>query len=247
MSNDSAVMECQATFCARMKAARERSGVSLDRIAASTKISVALLKGLEGADLSRWPKGLYRRSYFRDYVRAVGLSPESNLAEFVRLFPDEGRAPVNGQREQQGSWSGIGDTGEAESAPLSLVLADDRSSKPAHTRARLVASAVDAVAVLTLAGTAALLFPAGIWASLAIVAFVYYSAATVSCGRSFGSHWIADRSSRRWKKAATSTAPESLGERLRRLHELSVRNRGTVGDTARVPWNAALLRTWFLR
>ena len=54
-------MECQATFCARIKAAREESGVSLEQISTSTKISVSLLKGLEAADLSRWPKGLYRR------------------------------------------------------------------------------------------------------------------------------------------------------------------------------------------
>jgi len=247
MRKDSVVMECQATFCARIKAARERSGVTLEQISASTKISASFLRGLEAADLSRWPKGLYRRSYFRDYVRAVGLSPDPNLAEFVRLFPDEGLPPASGQQGQHGSSSRVDETDDVESAPLSLVLADDRSSRPAQTRARLVASAIDAAAVLVLSGAAAFLFPAGIWASLAVVAFVYHSIATVSFGRSFGSHWIADRRSRRWKKATASTAPGTLGDRLRRLHELSVRNRATVGDTARVPWNAALLRTWFLR
>jgi hypothetical protein len=247
MSNDSVVIDCQTTFCARIKAARERSGVSLDQIAASTKISASLLRGLEGADLSRWPKGLFRRSYFRDYVRAVGLSPEASMAEFVRLFPDEGPASADGYQGFHSPSSAIEDPDDVESPPLSLALDDDGSAKQARMRARLAAFAIDTTAVFMLSGAAAFLAPVGIWASLAIVAFAYHSVATVALGRSVGSHWMVSRDWRSWKKAAASPAPGSLKDRLRRLHELSVRNRGTVGDAARVPWNAALLRTWFLR
>ncbi|MGH8733975.1 MAG: helix-turn-helix domain-containing protein, partial [Burkholderiales bacterium] len=59
-SKDDAVLEDRrAAFCARLKSSRERKGVSLEEIAASTKISRSLLKGLEENDLSRWPQGLY--------------------------------------------------------------------------------------------------------------------------------------------------------------------------------------------
>jgi hypothetical protein len=57
------------------------------------------------------------------------------------------------------------------------------------------------------------------------------------------------RSSARWKKAAmTSIARDSLLDRVRRIRELSIpRGRVTARDMARVPWNAIILRFWFLR
>jgi len=79
-----------AQFCARVKAARERRGVTLASIAESTKISAWLLEAFERGDVSRWPKGIFRRSYFRDYVAACGLPVEEALREFLEHFPGEG-------------------------------------------------------------------------------------------------------------------------------------------------------------
>jgi hypothetical protein len=76
-------------FCAHVKAARERRGVSLTSIAERTKITVSLFDALERGDLSRWPKGIYRRAFFRDYVSAIGLPVEPTVREFLRHFPDE--------------------------------------------------------------------------------------------------------------------------------------------------------------
>ena len=80
-------------FCLALKAERERKGITLSAIAASTKIPASIFAGLERSDLRHWPKGLFRRSFFRDYVRAIGLPPEEMCEEFVRLFPD-GTGPV---------------------------------------------------------------------------------------------------------------------------------------------------------
>jgi hypothetical protein len=44
---------------------------------------------LERNDLRCWPKGLFRRSFFRDYVGMIGLSVAETCAEFIRLFPDD--------------------------------------------------------------------------------------------------------------------------------------------------------------
>jgi hypothetical protein len=74
---------------AMLKAERAKRGVHLDDVAASTKIPRSLLEALERDDLSRWPKGVYRRSFFRAYVSALGLAPDPLTAEFLRLFPDE--------------------------------------------------------------------------------------------------------------------------------------------------------------
>jgi transcriptional regulator with XRE-family HTH domain len=76
-------------FCCALKAARERKGITLAEIAEATKIPAYLMEGLERCDLRRWPKGLFRRSFFRDYARMIGVSVTEAVAEFVRLFPDD--------------------------------------------------------------------------------------------------------------------------------------------------------------
>src|SRR4051812_36631767 len=86
--------ESREKFCAGLKAARERKGVTLADIAESTKIPASLFAGLERADLHGWPGGLFRRSFFRDYARAIGIPEAEASATFIRLFPDATTAVV---------------------------------------------------------------------------------------------------------------------------------------------------------
>jgi hypothetical protein len=65
--------------------------LTLEQLAASTKVSVALWKGLERNDFSRWPTGIYARSYVRDYAAAIGVDPESTVDDFCRWFPQGDR------------------------------------------------------------------------------------------------------------------------------------------------------------
>ena len=76
----------QEAFGARLKAEREKKGIPLSTIAESTKVSASFFKGLEASDLSRWPKGIFRRSYLRDYLTAVGLPVQGTLEEFARRY-----------------------------------------------------------------------------------------------------------------------------------------------------------------
>jgi len=70
-----------------LRAERERRGISLESIAAQTKIKKAYLRGLEEGDFSNWPAGeVFRRAYVRDYATAIGLSPETVFSDFLRLF-----------------------------------------------------------------------------------------------------------------------------------------------------------------
>lgn len=80
-------------FGPRLKAHRERQGITLQDIADSTKISIALLAGLERNDVSQWPKGIFRRSFLRSYALAVNLPFDATWAEFSRLFPEDGSVP----------------------------------------------------------------------------------------------------------------------------------------------------------
>lgn len=81
--------DARQAFGLTLRTRREHIGISLQDIAESTKISVAMLSGLERGDVSRWPKGIFRRSFFREYAVAIGLSPELLLNDFIRLFPEE--------------------------------------------------------------------------------------------------------------------------------------------------------------
>jgi transcriptional regulator with XRE-family HTH domain len=75
-------------FGPRLKALRERRGVTIDSIAQKTKVSASLLDALERGDVSRWPKGIFRRAFFREYLGAIGLPAEPHYSEFLVLFPD---------------------------------------------------------------------------------------------------------------------------------------------------------------
>src|SRR5688572_23775934 len=84
-------------FCARLKAVRERRGITLAAIAESTKVSASLFAAMERGDLSRWPNGIYRRAFFRSFAVAIGLPPDSTLQEFLQHFPDPQASAVAGQ------------------------------------------------------------------------------------------------------------------------------------------------------
>jgi transcriptional regulator with XRE-family HTH domain len=76
------------SFGSRLRYERERRQIALRSIAESTKISVPLLEALERDDVSRWPSGIFRKSFIRSYAEAVGLQPEPIVREFIERYPD---------------------------------------------------------------------------------------------------------------------------------------------------------------
>src|SRR5438132_14405931 len=70
-----------------LRAARERKGLSLEQIAANTRIPRSLLVALEQKDFRRFPAGIYARAYTRTYAAAVGLSPDAAPAAFAGRLP----------------------------------------------------------------------------------------------------------------------------------------------------------------
>jgi len=76
------------TFGTRLRLQREEQQIPLATIAERTKIKLSLLEGLERDDVSRWPTGIFRRSYFRAYASAIGLELDRALPEFQALYPD---------------------------------------------------------------------------------------------------------------------------------------------------------------
>ena len=80
-------MSDRDTFGPRLRAERERRGITLDTIASVTKVGSDLWEGLERNDFSRWPSGIFARAFVRDYARAIGLDSDEVVDEFCRLFP----------------------------------------------------------------------------------------------------------------------------------------------------------------
>ena len=84
-------MSERAAFGPNLRRIRIQRGVSIEQIAASTKVPAALWKGLERNDFSRWPNGIYARSYIREYAKAIGVDAEATVDEFCRWFPQGDR------------------------------------------------------------------------------------------------------------------------------------------------------------
>jgi cytoskeletal protein RodZ len=68
----------------RLRTAREQAGLTLDTVAARTKISREMLGALERGDVSRLPGGFYARAFVRTYAREVGLPPDELADAFAR-------------------------------------------------------------------------------------------------------------------------------------------------------------------
>ena len=184
LNNEDLPTDSRREFCVFLKTARERKGITLDTIAAATKIPAYLFAGLERNDLRRWPKGLFRRSFFRDYVKTIGL-PDDLCAEFVRLFPDDPGAAVAAP-------AAVGGDADQESA-LRLSLAPDWHGPRTPVLLRLLAASLDAAVVILLA--AAIAWTAGIAlaATTAVLAVAYFSLATAVLGETPASWAISRR------------------------------------------------------
>jgi hypothetical protein len=84
----------KVSLCTRLREERERRQIPLSSISANTKISISLFEALERGDVSRWPAGIYRRSFVRAYAKAIGLDPDAIAREFAEQFPDPGADPL---------------------------------------------------------------------------------------------------------------------------------------------------------
>jgi hypothetical protein len=74
-------------FGPNLRRIRVQRGISVHDITAATNVGAALGEGLERNDLTRWPTGIYARSYVRSYAKAIGVDPEATVDEFCRCFP----------------------------------------------------------------------------------------------------------------------------------------------------------------
>ena len=70
-------------FGADLKQAREGAGVTLEAIAAATKITTRYLEAVEQERFDQLPGGVFRKSIVRSYARASGLHEEHWVNRYV--------------------------------------------------------------------------------------------------------------------------------------------------------------------
>jgi len=72
-----------------LAAKRGERGLSIDQVAASTRISAEYLKALEADDFERFAAPVYAKGYLRTYARYLGLDGD----DLVRQMPAGGHRP----------------------------------------------------------------------------------------------------------------------------------------------------------
>lgn len=181
-------------FGERLRHERERRQISLDSIAATSKVSVSLFKGLERDDVSRWPTGIFRRSFVRAYATAIGLDPDAVVRDFLELYPD----PIDPPAETPAPEPGVPNTASRLSLPAVLALPAGLRLRIADTarmfakrhmipavRGRWAAVSVDAAVILA-TGIALFLFVGAFWMPLAVFMFCYYFGSILVVGNTPG-------------------------------------------------------------
>lgn len=178
-------------FGSRLRAERERRRITLESIAANTKISISLLRDLESDRMARWPGGIFRRSFVRSYAAAIGLDPDDILQEFLERYPappenaEPGAAPVQ-------------PAGRRRPAPmLRLTFADEAHtlSRKAvlHTAVgRLLAAACDVSLPLLLAALVYLVIGT-FWAPFGVAFVCYLVGGIVVLGNTPGLYMLGRR------------------------------------------------------
>jgi transcriptional regulator with XRE-family HTH domain len=190
-------MSTANTFGNRLKAERERSGISLETIAASTKIKRSLLADLERGDVSKWPQGIFGRAFVREYAASVGLAPEPVVAEFVQLFGDRHDA-----------------AGERHSAPepageLRLTLAGTGRPSLQTLAVRAASAAVEACAIVGAAEVLTWSTGSNFWTVCATTSMAYYGLAAACWDRTPLSRWL-QHDRRRIEDATRTDSPGML-------------------------------------
>jgi hypothetical protein len=182
-------MSEREAFGSNLRRQRVQRGVSLECLAASTKVSAEIWADLERSDLSRWPTGIYARAYMRAYASAIGADPDTTVDEFCRLFPNGDRRAervVRGHAALIGHnlrWRDdlVGSTVEERRATARRSLVD--APRLAFTRTgRVVAAVVDLGAVVAATALFMSVVPLRMVPSLALSALAYHAVAMVALG-----------------------------------------------------------------
>lgn len=82
-----------ATLGERLRAERERRGLTIEELAQQTRISARFFEAIERDDRSSLPGGFFYRSFVRQYARMLELPEEAYKGEIERSLAEESEQP----------------------------------------------------------------------------------------------------------------------------------------------------------
>jgi transcriptional regulator with XRE-family HTH domain len=159
----------------RLRASRERRGITIAAVADSIKIKRSLLDELERNDVSKWPPGIYGRALVREYAKSLGLPADDVVQQFVHLFT----------RSEQGTDLTMGSAHEWERrdvADLRLTLGGHSTAAHRSLQVRFAVAGAEVASVLTTALLVTLASGASAWITIAVVALTWQVVRGVLCG-----------------------------------------------------------------
>ena len=167
-------IDSNLAFGSRLRAHRERRGLTLAALADSLKTKQSLLDELERDDVSRWPPGIYGRALVREYAKLVGLPPDDIVQQFVQLS-GEGEEPQTYAKSTP-------ERHDVTPADLRLTIAHAPARRFEALYGRLFAATVELVLVLTTGYAVASFSGLTGWTATAIVALIWYPLRAAFCG-----------------------------------------------------------------
>jgi cytoskeletal protein RodZ len=123
----------------RLQKARQSKRLSVDEVAAATKIRPERIVDLEGDDLSHFPSLVYARSFLVKYAKYLGVDIQDDLEQI-----------------QVGSTVGLGEYHYLQAAPPPKYLPEPRRREP--SRIRLPVAFLAILALLVLIGVPVIAF-----------------------------------------------------------------------------------------
>jgi hypothetical protein len=186
-------MSDRESFGPRLRAERERRGISIDTIASVTKVGQDLWEGLERNDFSRWPSGIFARAFVRDYARAISLDSDEVVNEFCRLFAIGDRRSsrlIQAQAQLIGHDLSYAEPGrvppEGDRRAPSREHTDEQMALRLRIVSRSLATTLDSACTLALSFGVSKAMSINFWAIAGVITVMYYTVMTIAIGTSPG-------------------------------------------------------------
>ena len=81
-------------FGERLQREREMRGITLEEIAASTKIGTRSLRALEKEEFDQLPGGVFNKGFVRAYAKYLGIDEEQAVADYMAAMGGEKELPL---------------------------------------------------------------------------------------------------------------------------------------------------------
>jgi len=122
-------------FTDELKQQREKAGITLQNVAAKTRIDIKFLEALEDGNFNFLPD-IYVKAFIKQYAKVVGLDEEETLQNY--LLAKEGKEEAVEKVKQENTEENNQDTDEqktksaVESNKTAKVFTDDNASKKSN-------------------------------------------------------------------------------------------------------------------